>query len=158
MTHPRLDDPDRLAALNALELTDHDPGPAFERLARLARLLLAAPVALVSLVDDRRQVVLGQVGLDVPPGARVAIPIEESVCAHVITDGGELLVTDLRDRPVLCAMMSLMPAYRAWTFTYSYVRRPPSALRFLLGSPGSRSSSRYMAMSGGGVSRRSSCS
>jgi PAS domain S-box-containing protein len=110
MNHPRLDDPDRLAALRALELVDHDPGPAFERLARLARLLLAAPVAVVSLVDDRRQVVLGQAGLDVAPGARLAIPIEESVCAHVIVDGGELLVTDLRDHPVLGGIPGLARA------------------------------------------------
>ncbi len=99
MTSPRIDDPDRLAALRATELLDGSPGLAFERIARLARQLLGVTVALVSVLDDRRQVVLGHAGLDPVAGARVEVPLEESICRRVIDAGAPLAVTDLAALP-----------------------------------------------------------
>ncbi|MDB4929392.1 MAG: hypothetical protein JWM10_1876 [Myxococcaceae bacterium] len=110
MTDSRLDDPDRLAALYATELLDRDPGPAFGRVARLACRLLGAPMAVVSLIDDRRQVIVGQVGVgsdDAPVGE---VPIARSVCSHVVRGGGALLVEDLRLHPELREVTALAGA------------------------------------------------
>ncbi len=95
MTTLRIDDPNRLAALRATELLDGSPGLAFERIARLARQFLGVPVALVSVLDDHRQVVLGHAGLDAPAGERVEVPLAESVCRQVIEAGGAVTFADL---------------------------------------------------------------
>ena len=107
MIPPRLDDPGRLAALNAGGLLDHEPGPAFERIARLARRLFAVPVALVSLIDDRRQVVLGQAGLVSPAGAPMEVPLANSICVHVLDETDSLTVEDLRVHPQLRSIPGL---------------------------------------------------
>jgi PAS domain S-box-containing protein len=107
MTPRRLDDPARLAALRATGLLDQAPGPAFERIARLARDLLAVPVAAVSLVDDRRERVIGQAGLEAPSGAPLEVPVADSHGARLLLEGGELLVEDLRESPSLGALPGL---------------------------------------------------
>jgi PAS domain S-box-containing protein len=109
MTPRRLDDPARLAALRATGLLDQDPGPAFERIARIARDLLAVPVAAVSLIDDRRERVIGQVGVEPPSGAPMEVPIAESQGARVLVEGGALLIEDLREHPALGAIPGLAP-------------------------------------------------
>src|SRR3954454_3777521 len=63
-------DRERLAALQATGLLDGDADPAFDRHARLAAEVLNAPIALVSLVDEDRQVFTGCVGLPQPWGAQ----------------------------------------------------------------------------------------
>jgi hypothetical protein len=57
-----LRDPERLAALHASGLLDTPPEEAFDRLARLAARVVGAPIALVSLLDDRRQFFKSQIG------------------------------------------------------------------------------------------------
>ena len=47
--------PERLVALERLNLVDSPDDPAFDRLTRLAATILKAPVALVTLVDAQRQ-------------------------------------------------------------------------------------------------------
>ena len=101
MNTPRLDDPDRLAALRATELLDGSPGLAFERIARLARQLLGVPVALVSVLDDHRQVVLGHAGLDAPAGYRVELSLDESLCRRVIEAGVAVTISNLNALPEL---------------------------------------------------------
>lgn len=94
-----LDDRDRLAALGRTGLLDTLPDPGFDRLTRLAGRLLAAPIALVSLVDHRRQYFKSATGL----GELRETPIVHSFCQHVVTTGKPLVVDDARrDERVAC--------------------------------------------------------
>src|SRR4051812_21962080 len=63
---PPPDDAVRLATLRATRLMDSPPEASFDRMPRLAARLLHTPVALVSLVDDRRQFFKSAVGLGEP--------------------------------------------------------------------------------------------
>src|SRR5262245_31523779 len=56
-------DPARLAALRRLALLDRPAEPSFDRLTRMAARVLRAPVALVSLVDSKRQFFASCVGV-----------------------------------------------------------------------------------------------
>ena len=94
MSPPRaaLDDPDRLQALQETGLLDESFEEAYDRLTRLAGRLLKAPVALISLVDDRRQFFKSLVGL----ANLRETPLTHSFCQHVVTSGEPLLVSDAR--------------------------------------------------------------
>ncbi|HMB53434.1 MAG TPA: GAF domain-containing sensor histidine kinase [Thermoanaerobaculia bacterium] len=93
-------DPERLAALEASGLLDTAPEAAFDRLTRLAARLLDAPVALVSLVDDRRQFFKSCVGLSGLPAVRRETPLSHSFCQYV-TGGVPLIVEDAREHPLV---------------------------------------------------------
>jgi hypothetical protein len=56
---------DRLAALKRYGILDTPCEPEFDDLVRLAAQVCEAPVAVISLVDDRRQWFKAEVGLDV---------------------------------------------------------------------------------------------
>jgi PAS domain S-box-containing protein len=86
----------RLASLRATALMDGDAEEDFDRFTRLASKLLNAPVALVSLVDDRRQFFKSAVGL----GVRET-PITHSFCAHVVTARTPLVLGDARAHPLV---------------------------------------------------------
>ena len=88
----RLDSPARLAALRTSELMDSPPEAAFDRLTKLAVLLLNTPVALVSLVDERRQFFKSQVGLIEPWATMRETPLTHSFCQHVVTSGEPLII------------------------------------------------------------------
>src|SRR4028119_2117142 len=70
-----LRDPARLARLKSLDLLDSPAEEAFDRLTRLASVITRAPVALVSLVDDRRQFFKSAVGLLEPRARRRGTPL-----------------------------------------------------------------------------------
>jgi signal transduction histidine kinase len=78
----------RLQALRLTQLLDTPPEAAFDGLAQVAALLCAAPIALVSLVDESRQWFKACVGLDVRE-----TPRSVSFCAHAI-HGSELFVIE----------------------------------------------------------------
>ena len=88
----RLDSPARLAALRASDLMDSPPEAAFDRLTKLAVLLLNTPVALVSLVDERRQFFKSQIGLIEPWATMRETPLTHSFCQHVVTSGEPLII------------------------------------------------------------------
>lgn len=94
-----LRDPARLAALQAAGLLDEAPEAAFDRLTRLAATLLDVPVALISLVDDRRQFFTSAVGLAEPWASQRGTPLSHSFCQHVVADDAPLLVEDARVHP-----------------------------------------------------------
>ena len=94
-----IDDPQRLAALELLGLMDSPAEPCFDRFTRLAARLLAAPIALVTLIAADRQVIKSAVGLG-PSVARVA-PLAESICRHAVEANAPLLVEDARVDPRL---------------------------------------------------------
>jgi diguanylate cyclase (GGDEF)-like protein len=80
---------ERLAALEATRLVYSPAEERFDRLTRLAAGVFGAPVALVSLVDDRRQYFKSAFGLETGE-----TPREIAFCAHAIADGDRLVVED----------------------------------------------------------------
>lgn len=94
-------DPDRLAALDRSRLLDSPPEEAFDRLTRLASRLLDVPVALVSLVDDRRQFFKSAVGLSGEIAESRATSLSHSFCRHVVDSGVALAVEDAREHPLV---------------------------------------------------------
>ncbi len=97
--------PDRLAALSHSGLLDSVPEEVFDRLTRMARRLLGAPVALVSLVTDTRQFFKSVAGAGDAGGAAPAprgTPLSHSFCKHVVAAGAPLVVDDARAHPLVC--------------------------------------------------------
>ncbi len=88
----------RLEALHATGLLGASPDAAFDRITRLTTRLLRVPVALLTLVDADRQLLLG---VDGPwPGARET-PLTHSFCQHVVGRGAPVVVEDARNVAVL---------------------------------------------------------
>jgi diguanylate cyclase (GGDEF)-like protein/PAS domain S-box-containing protein len=87
---------DRLSALARTELMDSGAEPAFDRFTRLTSELLGVPVALISLVDDRRQYFKSRVGVELEQ-----TPLQYSFCRHVVAAGVPLVVPDTRQDPRL---------------------------------------------------------
>ena len=83
------DEPQRLAALQRLQILDTAPEERFDRITRLASALFDAPVALVTLVDADRQWFKSRVGAGQQESSR-----EVSFCAHAIHQPEPLVVTD----------------------------------------------------------------
>jgi len=94
-------DPARLEALRRSGLLDSIPEEAFDRITRLASLLLRTRVALVSLVDSNRQFFKSSVGLAEPWAARRETPLSHCFCQHVVRSGVDLVVEDARSHPLV---------------------------------------------------------
>jgi GAF domain-containing protein len=85
----------RLAALRQVGLSaSADAG--MERFARLVASMLPVPVALVSLVEEGRQVFPGLVGLAEPWASSRQTPLSHSLCQHVTATGSPLVLPDAR--------------------------------------------------------------
>lgn len=82
---------ERLQALQATGLLDTPPEERFDRLTRLACQCFAVPIALVSLVDERRQWFKSRQGLDACETGR-----DVSFCGHAIvqSDSDMLVIPD----------------------------------------------------------------
>lgn len=97
------DEPQRLQALQDLEILDTPPEARFDRVTRIAQQLFQVPIALVSLVDADRQWFKSRQGLDAPE-----TPRDISFCGHAILGEGVFVVpnatTDERfqDNPLVC--------------------------------------------------------
>ncbi len=91
----------RLAALRATGLIDSPPEEFFDKLTKLATDILHLPVALISLVDEKRQFFKSEAGL--PPGAvrERETPLSQSFCQYVAALGEPLVVTDARNMPLV---------------------------------------------------------
>jgi hypothetical protein len=98
---PAVQDPERLAALEATGLLDAPPQASLDRLARLAARVLNAPVALVSLVDRDRQVFAGCIGVSEPWATQRETPLSHSICQHAVASRQPLIVSDVRRQPAL---------------------------------------------------------
>jgi diguanylate cyclase (GGDEF)-like protein/PAS domain S-box-containing protein len=84
----------RLAALAALDLLDTRPEPRFDRYTRLAAMTFGVPIALITLVDDKRQWFKSRCGLDVEETPRAA-----AFCAHTVAQRDMLVVEDAAADP-----------------------------------------------------------
>ena len=79
----------RLNDLESLNILDTLPEPEFDDLAFLASELCETPMALVSLIDSKRQWFKARVGIDVN-----STPREYAFCAHAILEDDMLVVED----------------------------------------------------------------
>lgn len=90
-----LGDPGRSAAVRPLGIIAANE--TFDRLVGLAALLLEAPLAFVTFVDDRRSWYRCSVGL--PAGAERSMPAQGSCSRYVVDTGDALLVDDASADP-----------------------------------------------------------
>lgn len=80
---------ERLKALHDYHILDTPPEKPFDDLARLAAHILGMPIALVSLIDDKRQWFKACYGIEA-----TETPRELSFCGHVVGDGNVLIIPD----------------------------------------------------------------
>lgn len=83
------DEVQRLASLQALDILDTPPEPAFDRITRLVSRQFDVPISLISLIDPARQWFKSKVGLDVDE-----TPREYSFCQFAIMDNRIMQVPD----------------------------------------------------------------
>ena len=93
--------PARLEQLSRLRLLDAPPEEPFDRLTRLAARTLGAPIALVSLVDDRRQFFMSAFGLPEPLASQRETALTHSFCRHVVASASPLRIEDAREHPLV---------------------------------------------------------
>jgi len=79
----------RLAALDRIDMLDTPREETFDRIARLARKLFDAPIALVSFIDAHRQWYKSSDGFGQSEAAR-----DQTFCRYVVEDGNSLIVPD----------------------------------------------------------------
>jgi two-component sensor histidine kinase len=91
---PPQSETDRLATLRSYRVLDTPPELAFDDLAQLAARICQTPVALISLIDDRRQWFKAEVGL----GVRET-PLDRSVCLTAMLQPGLTIIPDLTADP-----------------------------------------------------------
>jgi two-component sensor histidine kinase len=91
---PALTESERLAALRSYRVLDTPPEPEFDDLVQLAARACQTPVALISLIDERRQWFKSQVGL----GVRET-PLDRSICLSAMLLPGLTIVPDLTEDP-----------------------------------------------------------
>lgn len=82
-------EPQRLATLHDLGILDSQPEERFDRLTRIAAATFDVPIALVSLVDEKRQWFKSACG-----GVSGETPRELSFCAHAILNDAVMVVPD----------------------------------------------------------------
>ena len=94
-------DRDRLDALRRTGLLDSAPEECFDRLTRLASRFLGVPIALISLVDEKREFFKSCVGLPEPWASERETPLSRSFCQHVVNRAEPLIVEDAREHPLV---------------------------------------------------------
>ncbi|KOR41789.1 diguanylate cyclase [Xanthomonas oryzae] len=101
---------ERLAHLALLQVVDTDAEPFFDALAAAAQAIAGTPIALVSLVDERRQWWKANIGL---PGVSET-PRELAFCAHAIQGDAVMEVPDAPADPRFCdnALVTDAPGIR----------------------------------------------
>lgn len=80
----RLRDPDRLRTLRDTGLMDTPREEVFDRLCRLAAKILDVPLAIVSLVNDKKQFFKADYGLPHPFNETRELSIDFSLCRYTM--------------------------------------------------------------------------
>jgi GAF domain-containing protein len=88
------DEKRRLKVLWQYEVLDTVPEELFDDLTELAAHICEAPIALISLVDEKRQWFKSRVGIDVRETSK-----DVSFCAHAIKQTGLFIVADAAHDP-----------------------------------------------------------
>ncbi|HEY0709893.1 MAG TPA: protein kinase [Polyangia bacterium] len=88
------DEAARQARLDRFQVVDTPAEPPFDNIARLAAHVCGVPIALVSLIDRRRQWFKARVGFEAAETNR-----DHSFCAHAIGGDEPLVIADARSDP-----------------------------------------------------------
>lgn len=88
------DEDKRLAALRSLNILDTPPEDRYDRITRLAQRTFGMPIALISLVDEKRQWFKSCQGL-----GTTETPRDVSFCGHAILEGVVMVVPDATKDP-----------------------------------------------------------
>jgi diguanylate cyclase (GGDEF)-like protein len=88
---------ERLAALYRYDVLDTEPEEGFDRITRLAKMVMQTPIALVSLIDRERQWFKSRQGLEARETSR-----DISFCSHAIEHDVPMIVPDAREDPRFC--------------------------------------------------------
>ena len=83
--HPR--ENERLAELESFEILDTLPEEDYDNLTALASEICGVPIALISLIDNKRQWFKSRVGL-----AATETPKEISFCGHAINNPEDVFI------------------------------------------------------------------
>ena len=94
MKEPLLPDnePARLHALRSLDILDKAPDPALDELTRLASAIAHTPIALISLIEQDRQVFRSRCGIDDDSAPRAT-----SFCGHAIHGSEPFIIEDAHE-------------------------------------------------------------
>jgi two-component sensor histidine kinase len=84
------DDPLRLAALRRYGILDTPPERDFDRIVALLARICGAPIAVVNLIEDRRQWFKAEVGLGISE-----TPLDVSICGHFLLQPGVTVIPDM---------------------------------------------------------------
>jgi hypothetical protein len=103
----RLEDPERLNAIEATGLLGVKEDPVLHRLTRLAARALGAPVALMSLVAAERQFFASSWGLPEPWNSERGTTLLHSFCQHVVVSNQPLLISDARKHPLVQSNLAI---------------------------------------------------
>jgi serine phosphatase RsbU (regulator of sigma subunit) len=94
---------------------------SFDRYARIVRRALGVPIALVTIIEDERQVFVGAVGLPEPYQTTRETPLSHSFCQYVVKDQKPLVITDARQDDQLRHNLAIedlsVVAYLGWPLT-----------------------------------------
>lgn len=85
----------RLRALSEYHILDSAPEEAFDDLAKLVAQIFGCEIALVTIVDEKRQWFKARVGLDA-----TETPREQAFCAHAILDPMNVMIVPDATRDV----------------------------------------------------------
>jgi PAS domain S-box-containing protein len=101
-----LADPVRVAMLRGTGLIGSPQEEAFDRLAGLARKVLKAPTAMITLLDDAHLHAKSCAGpRDVVKSGRT--PVKETFCQHVVRSGEPLVVDDAREHELTSGLAAV---------------------------------------------------
>lgn len=85
---------DRISAIRKSGLLDRSGREQFNLITEHVRVALGCPVAIISIVDEDRQVFAGHCGLPALWDVRGETPMTHSFCQHVVDRAAPLVVTD----------------------------------------------------------------
>ena len=95
-----VNDPERLKAVREVAASVR-PNAVFERLSQAAGELLRAPLALISLVEEDRDIIYGQTGIPRAIAENGYIDAQPSFCALTITASEPVVIEDAQAVPTL---------------------------------------------------------
>lgn len=110
---------ERLAAVRCLGLLDTPKTDSIDRITELAAYVMNVPIALVSLIDDKREWFKARVGLDIQE-----VPRSISICAHAVYERQPLNIPDASEDPRFAGnpLVTAAPFIRAYLGVPLYSR------------------------------------
>lgn len=88
-----LKNPARLRAVELTRLMDTPKDVSFDRLAKMAAVVLKVPVTIISIIGEKKQFFKADYGLKAPYDLVREVPIDDSICRYTLA-GNEIVAAD----------------------------------------------------------------